>query len=174
MFVDVIARIASFKNEMTIDAMRGDLDNTAYSLSGEFGRRFDIAESFFVEPQAEVTYTYVGNANMNIGHGTAKYRYDSVDSLVGRIGGVFGWVSSGKAGQLYVRASAVHEFMGDARVSGGGVSYREDGSDTWAEFGLGAQFNLNKNAYVWADLERTQGADLDEDYRATLGVRIEF
>lgn len=174
MFADVIARVASFKNELTVDTAKGDLNNTAYALSAEFGRRFDVAGNFFVEPQAELSYTYVGSAKMNLGGGAAKYRYDSADSLIGRAGAVVGWVSPDDKGQLYIRASAVHEFMGDAKVSGGGVSYTEDGRDTWAEYGLGAQFNVSGNAYVWADLERTQGAQCDEDYRATVGLRIQF
>ena len=49
-----------------------------------------------------------------------------------------------------------------------------DGTDTWFEFGLGANFNVNKNAYVYADVERSAGAELDTDWRATVGVRYSF
>lgn len=71
--------------------------------------------------------------------------------------------------------SAVHEFLGDNAVTGGnGTVYEVDGKDTWVEYGLGANFNLTKSTYVWTDVERTSGGALDEDWRATLGVRYPF
>ena len=76
--------------------------------------------------------------------------------------------------QVYLRASAVHEFLGDAAVHGGTYTLETDGDDTWIEFGVGANFNLNKNLYGYVDLERTEGADLDEDWRANVGVRYSF
>lgn len=74
-----------------------------------------------------------------------------------------------------VRVSAVHEFMGDAGVTGGnGTVYEIDGKDTWVEYGLGANFILTNSTYLWADVERTSGGYLDEDWRATVGVRYNF
>ena len=49
-----------------------------------------------------------------------------------------------------------------------------DGKDTWVEYGLGANFNLTDTTYFWADVERTSGSYLDEDWRATVGVRHAF
>ena len=68
----------------------------------------------------------------------------------------------------------LHEFLGDAAVHGGTYTLETDGDDTWIEFGVGANFNLNKNLYGYVDLERTEGADLDEDWRANVGVRYSF
>lgn len=65
--------------------------------------------------------------------------------------------------------------MGDNAVIGGnGKVYDIDGKDTWVEYGLGANFNLTDSTYVWADVERTSGGYLDEDWRATVGVRHAF
>ena len=49
-----------------------------------------------------------------------------------------------------------------------------EGKDTWFEFGLGGQFNLTDSTYFWVDAERTQGARLEEDWKATIGVRHAF
>ncbi|MBR2961118.1 MAG: autotransporter outer membrane beta-barrel domain-containing protein, partial [Burkholderiaceae bacterium] len=49
-----------------------------------------------------------------------------------------------------------------------------DGEDTYFEYAVGAQFNVNKNTYVYADVERTEGANVDEDWRANVGVRFAF
>lgn len=78
-------------------------------------------------------------------------------------------------GDVYVRASVVHEFLGDAPINVGNVATLErDGKDTWFEYGVGANFNVTKSTYVWADVERTSGGVLNEDYRRTLGVRMGF
>lgn len=179
MFADVIARIATVKNEMqlTMDGyglLKGDVDSMVYSLSGEVGQRFAVAESFFVEPQMEVTYSYIDSDDMKLGDGLAKYKYDGVDSLIGRAGLVAGWTAPNGKGHVYARASVLREFMGDSSVSSGLETARADGEDTWTEFGLGAQYSFNKNIYVWADVERTEGAEVNEDFRGTVGVRINF
>lgn len=38
----------------------------------------------------------------------------------------------------------------------------------------GVNFNLMPTTYFWADVERTSGGVLDEDWRATVGVRNAF
>ena len=174
MFVDVIGRLATIDTDVTIDGnKKGNLDNMAVSLSGEFGWRFDVNQSFYVEPQAEVTYTYLDSDKLKLSSGH-EYELDSVDSLIGRLGFATGFKCPNNFGDVYLRASAVHEFLGDAAVHGGTYTLETDGDDTWIEFGVGANFNLNKNLYGYVDLERTEGADLDEDWRANVGVRYSF
>ena len=52
MFADVVARVAKASNDMTIDSVyKGDLDTVTTSLSGEFGWRFDLARTVWIEPQ---------------------------------------------------------------------------------------------------------------------------
>lgn len=174
MFVDVIGRLATIDTDVTIDGnKKGNLDNMAVSLSGEFGWRFNVNQSFYVEPQAEVTYTYLDSDKLKLSSGH-EYELDSVDSLIGRLGFATGFKCPNNFGDVYLRASAVHEFLGDAAVHGGTYTLETDGDDTWIEFGVGANFNLNKNLYGYVDLERTEGADLDEDWRANVGVRYSF
>lgn len=174
MFVDVIGRLATIDTDVRIDGnKKGNLDNMAVSLSGEFGWRFDVNPSFYVEPQAEVTYTYLDSDKLKLSSGH-EYELDSVDSLIGRLGFATGFKCPNNFGDVYLRASAVHEFLGDAAVHGGTYTLETDGDDTWIEFGVGANFNLIKNLYGWVDLERTEGADLDEDWRANVGVRYSF
>ena len=174
MFVDVIGRMATADTDVTVDGdKKGSMDNVALSLSGELGWRFDVTEKFYFEPQAELTYTYVNSDTLALEKG-GTYEFDSVDSLMARVGFAAGFKCPSNFGAVYVRASAVHEFLGDATVRGGGVPYEVDGEDTWVEFGIGANFNVNKNTYVYADIERTEGAKLEEDWRANVGVRFAF
>lgn len=174
-FVDVVARMATAKTDMTVDGTKkGAIDNVALSLSGEFGWRLDMMNNFYVEPQIEGTYTYVDADELEISGGY-NYKFDAVDSFLGRVGMAFGMKCPNNKGNVYARVSAVHEFLGDTAVTGGnGSVYSLDGKDTWVEYGLGANFNLTPSTYVWADVERTSGGALDEDYRATVGARYVF
>ena len=179
MFVDVIGRMATADTDVVIDGdKKGSMDNVALSLSGEFGWRLDVTNKFYFEPQAELTYTYINADKLTLSNGTASwdYNYGSVDSLVGRVGFAAGFKCPNNFGDIYVRASAVHEFLGDTKITlgNGTVTPTVDGEDTWVEFGIGANFNVNKNMYVYADIERTEGAKLEEDWRANVGVRFAF
>lgn len=135
-----------------------------------------MTDTIYIEPQTELTYTYVDGENLQLS--TASYEIDSVSSLLGRVGFATGIKFPENKGNAYVRFSAVHEFLGDSQISGTNLGqtevYEIDGKDTWVEYGLGANFNLTPSTYVWADVERTSGGALDEDYRATVGARYVF
>lgn len=174
MFVDVIGRMGTADSDLTVDGQhKGTLDNVVLGVSGEFGWRFDVTNSMYIEPQAELSYAYVNGDKLTLG--TAEYEVDSVNSLLGRVGFAAGLKCPSDMGNVYVRASAVHEFLGDSKITGANAGhtnvYEIDGKDTWVEYGLGANFNVTKSTYMWADVERTSGGALDEDWRATVGVR---
>lgn len=182
MFVDVVARMAKASNDLTVDRdMKGKLDSLAVSLSGEFGWRFPIVANAYVEPQFEATYTYIDGEKMTLSNGKqeANYELGSFDSFLTRAGVLAGYTFPNNKGDVYVRASAVHEFLGDSEISGktgktGSHMERIDGKDTWVEFGLGGNYSVTPNTYVWADVERMTGASIETDYRATVGVRYAF
>lgn len=174
-FVDVVARLGKASTDMTVDgSKKGSMDNIVTALSGEFGWRFDLTKSFYLEPQVELAYTHVDADDLVLSDGS-NYRFDDADSLMGRAGFALGFQCPETGNSAYVRVSAVHEFMGDAGVTGGnGTVYEIDGKDTWVEYGLGANFILTNSTYLWADVERTSGGYLDEDWRATVGVHYNF
>ncbi len=51
---------------------------------------------------------------------------------------------------------------------------KEDLGATWVEYGIGANFNLSKNAYTFVDLEKTAGSDVKENWKWTVGARLAF
>lgn len=177
LFVDVIGRMATVKNDMTVDHnLDGSTDSVVLGLSAETGWRFDVTDMFYVEPQIEAAYSYVDGDKFSLGN--AEYNVNSVDSFVGRVGFLTGFKCPSNFGDAYLRVSAVHEFLGDSEITGQSFGstgkYRFDGKDTWIEYGMGANFNLTKNTYLWADIERTSGSEIDEDWRATAGVRYSW
>ena len=176
MFADVIARLGSFNTDVKLAGYDGSIDSMVASLSGEFGWRFNLYERFYLEPQLELAYTYVDGDKFSLG--SARYDVDGTDSLIGRAGVSAGWKLPGEMGDVYARASVVQQFLGDAKISGwnGGAMnvYEIDGEDTWFEYGIGTNLRLTESASVWADLERTEGAQIDEEWRGTVGLRYSF
>lgn len=176
MYVDVIGRLATMKNNITAGSASGKMENFLLGLSAEAGWKFDLSKLVYIEPQAELSYSYVKGDDFNIGKAT--YKINSMDSLIGRVGFAASLSCPNNRGDVYIRASAVHEFLGDAEINGHTTGstgmYKTDGEDTWVEFGLGGNFNISKSTYVWLDVERTAGATLDEDWRATFGVRYNW
>lgn len=150
------------------------------SLSGEFGWRFDLARTVWIEPQIEATYTHAGAEDLTLSNGVnaATYEIGDFDSLIGRAGFATGFTCPNNRGEVWLRASAVHEFLGDreifARTGDNTNSLKQDGKDTWFEYGIGANFNLSESTYLWADVERTSGGIIDQEWRATIGVRYGF
>lgn len=178
-YADVITRMAVGKSDFTIDqTKKGKHETVALSLSGELGHRVDFARTLFIEPQLETTFTYVDSSDLtlvNHEQTLGSYEYSAMKSFIGRAGLVAGIECPNRKDNLYIRASAVREFLGDQTIIGAnGTSLTRRGRDTWFEFGLGMNFNLNPQTYIWADFERTSGAALNEDIRASVGLRFSF
>lgn len=177
-FADVIGRVGTVDTDLATRTYKTNYDQLMLSLSGEFGWRFDLTDTFYAEPSAELTYTRVDGETFKANGNTLGI--DDYDSMVGRIGATAGLNCSQGRGGVYARFGVAHEFMGDGRftaVNAAGTAadpIEVDGKDTWVEYAVGANFNITKQTYVWADLERTSGAEVDEDWRAIIGVRHAF
>lgn len=173
-FVDVIARLAKVNTEVKTSAYTADVDQLAFSLSGEVGMRFDLAKRLYVEPSVEATYTYVDGDSFK--GTTSHFELDSTHSFMTRAGAALGWKLPNDRGDVYVRGGLVHEFMGDSKLSvdHGFRTVEVDGKDTWFEYAIGGNYRVTDTTYVWADLERSAGGDVDTDWRATVGARIVF
>lgn len=174
LFVDVIGRMAKANTNMNVEGYKADLDNMMLGLSGELGWRFDATEMFYAEPSLELSYSYITDDTVEFGD-RAIYKLESTNSLVARAGVATGIKCPNNMGDVYVRLGVAHQFLGDGKLSVvDGQSLALDGKDTWFEYGIGANFNISKNTYLWADIERTAGSLLDEDVRGTVGVRFGF
>ena len=72
----------------------------------------------------------------------------------------------------------MYDFDGDTQTtfSKDGVSrtIKEDLGGGWWEVGVGTNINLSKATYVYADVEKTFGGELDTNWQWNLGVRYSF
>ena len=175
-FIDLIAKYARMKNEFTINggAGNGDFDTNGYSVSAEYGKRFTKNNGFWIEPQVELTYGYVGAASYLSSNGV-QVRQDGMDSLVGRIGFSIGRYL--KAGNVYARASYLYDFDGETKVSfnkGASRSFEQDLGGGWWEVGVGTNINLSDATHLYFDVEKTYGGNIATPWQWNAGVRWSF
>lgn len=176
-FVDIIAKYARLEHEFDVagGAGKGDYDTNGYSISAEYGKRFDQGNGFWIEPQVELTYgkvasaSYVTNEDVHVDQG-------GMESLVGRVG--FSLGKDIKQGNVYVRASYLYDFDGETDVNyiykGVNSSFEQDLGGGWFEVGVGTNYNLSDATYLYFDIEKTYGGDVATPWQWNAGVRYSF
>lgn len=178
-YADIVLKGGKLSNEYTIttDAGRthGDYDMWGVSLSGEYGREIALADGWFVTPQAQMTLLHIGSEDYTTSNGI-RVSQESLDSAVGRLG-----LEAGKqfgAGRVYGKFSLLHDFAGsaDTYLSLNGLTneYEQDIGDTWWEAGFGADIRLSESTWLYADVVRTFGGDIDTPWQWNAGVRWGF
>lgn len=176
-FIDLVAKYARIDSDFNASGGvgSGDYNTNGYSISAEYGKRFEQGNGFWIEPQVELTYGTVGAVDYTTGNG-AKVRQEGMDSLVGRVGFSIG--KDIKGGNIYARASYLYDFDGETEVtmSHSGISdvYEQDLGGGWFEVGLGANINLSDATHLYFDVEKTYGGDVATPWQWSAGMRWTF
>lgn len=180
LFVDVTGKYGRIDNEFDIaiggELSEGDYDTNAWGLSVQAGWRWQ-PNDFFVEPQVELMYGRMSSADYTTSTGM-HVDHDAVDTLIGRAGIRVGVDYPENRGRIYLRASVLHDWQGEADYSfTKGDAYRtetDDLSGTWYEVGVGANFNVTDNFHLIGDLQTSHGGEVDTDYRINFVARYSF
>ena len=176
-FIDLVAKYARIDSDFNANGGvgSGDYNTNGYSVSAEYGKRFEQGNGFWIEPQVELTYGTVGAVDYTTSNG-AKVRQEGMDSLVGRVG--FSLGKDIKAGNIYARASYLYDFDGETEVtmSRGGISdvYEQDLGGGWFEVGVGTNINLSDATHLYFDVEKTYGGDVATPWQWSAGIRYSF
>ncbi|HIT03578.1 MAG TPA: autotransporter outer membrane beta-barrel domain-containing protein [Candidatus Caccocola faecipullorum] len=186
-YTDYVLKWGRMSNEFDIYGMTtgeritGDYDNNVFSASAEYGRKIELGKGWFFEPQAQVQFARITDADYVTSQGT-RVEVDGINSLIARAGFRLGREFGGESqGSVYVKADVLHEFLGDQDVHALDgttdnrwytVGYDNDG--TWYDVGLGLSCRTGKNSFVFLDLEHSFGNDNDDSYQISAGVQWSF
>ena len=182
-FADLIVKYGRVNSDFNTDkngnSYDSDYGSNGFSITTEYGYRQNLKDDFYIEPQAELTYSHIGSSDytmsLNGKEGAAVYN-DAFKSLIGRVGFTLG--RQQEAGNIYAKLSLAHEFQGDiaTQASYGDVTrnYTTGGSDTWIEYGIGFNNQLSKGTNLYGEIERTTGSIVKTKWRANLGLRYSF
>ena len=176
-FVDLIARYARLESDIEDRTYeKGEYDTNGMSVSAEFGKRIQQGNGLWIEPQVELTYGTVDSASVRFTDGSVA-DYGDMNSFIGRVG--FSLGKDIKQGNVYARASYLYDFDGETETifNNGTISGKpveEDFGGGWWEVGVGANINLSEATYIYADVEKTFGGEVDTNWQWNLGVRYSF
>ena len=184
-YVDVIGKVNRLKNDFTVHntlgtTLSGDYRNTGASLSVEYGKRIKKNNGFYIDPNAELTFSRLSgesfDARTNTGS-TVHIDSDAVNSVIGRIGVGIGKES--KNSNVFLKAALAHEFSGKMNATYSMAGEPTTGSevnlkDTWLDLELGGSWSVRPNTYVYGAFTRNFGATVDNSYRIDAGIRHNF
>ena len=186
-YADYVAKWGHLKNDFGIyaagvkDKITGDYSNNVFSISAEYGRKKDIGNDWYIEPQAQLQLARVTGADYVTNQNT-KVSVDGINSLIGRAGFRLGKdFGEEKQSTVYLKADVMHEFLGDQDISlkdktsdgnWSTLSYENEG--TWYDVGFGFATQLSKASYAFMDFEKSFGHDNDETYQINAGVQWSF
>lgn len=181
-YADYVAKWGHLKNDFDIMArstgekITGDYSNNVFSVSAEYGRKKDIGNNWYFEPQAQLQLARVTGASYTTSQNT-DVTLDGINSLIGRAGFRLGRDVNERS-TVYVKADLLHEFLGDQTITATDVTgtLREEyeNKGTWYDVGFGFATALGKDSYAFMDFEKSFGNDNDETYQINAGVQWTF
>lgn len=179
-YADIVLKQGRLGNDFDIYTeaghTSGDYDAWGTILSGEYGMKVKLDGGWYVTPQAQLTLMRIGGEDYTTNNGI-KVNQDSLESAIGRVGFEVGKRIS-DSGSIYAKASLLHDFAGsaDTYLSHKGLtnSYHQDIGDTWCEAGIGFNYKTSKNSYVYADVVKTFGGDVETPWQWNAGMRWTF
>ena len=179
-YSDFVAKWGHLSNDFTLykgtDKITGDFSNNVYSISAEYGRKKDIGNNWYFEPQVQLQYARVTDANYTTSQGT-EVSLDAINSLIARAGFRLG-KDLGERSTVYFKADVLHEFLGDQDIYAHDktgtmdVTYGNEG--TWCDIGFGFATAMSKTSYAYLDVETSLGNDYEETYQINAGLQWSF
>jgi len=184
-YLDIIGKVNRLKNDFTVrntlgTTLSGDYRNTGASLSVEYGKRIKKDNGFYIDPNAELTFSRLSgesfDARTNTGS-TVHIDSDAVNSFIGRIGVGIGKES--KNSNVFLKAALAHEFSGKMNATYSMAGETTTGSevnlkDTWLDLEFGGSWSVRPNTYVYGTFTKNFGATVDNSYRIDAGIRHNF
>lgn len=184
-YLDIIGKVNRLKNDFTVrntlgTTLSGDYRNTGASLSVEYGKRIKKDNGFYIDPNAELTFSRLSGksfeARTNTGS-TVHIDSDAVNSVIARIGVGIGKES--KNSNVFLKAALAHEFSGKMNATYSMAGEPTTGSevnlkDTWLDLELGGSWSVRPNTYIYGTFTKNFGATVDNSYRIDAGIRHNF
>ena len=180
-YTDIVAKYGRLQNEYTLypemgGPVKGDYHNDYWSLSFEYGRKKPLASNWFIEPQAQLQYTYLGSTDYRTSQGT-QVDLAGTDSLISRLGFRLGKDVSDRT-SFYITGDFFHEFLGNQDVSAWDRTGRMDATGhndgSWYNAGLGFTTRVGKNSYAYASFDRSFGPHVNRTWTLEAGVNCRF
>lgn len=186
-YTDYTLRGGAISNDFTVYGretgakVTGKYKNMVLGAGTEVGKRYELDKNWYIEPQAQLQYTYINSTDYTTNQMT-KVDLNEIHSLIGRAGIKLGhdsYKGNKKDNTVYVKADINHEFLGEQNVKAKDETGRLDktykNNETWVEIGIGASKKITPDLNVYADVEKQLGSNKDnKNWQVNVGFRYKF
>ena len=180
-YLDTVAKFGRVSTKFTLEQedennVNADYHNNYYALSFEYGRKNPLENNWYVEPQAQLQYTYLASTEYRTSQST-DVQLSGTDSLIGRVGFRIGRELDDKTA-FYVDANAYHEFLGNQDILAsdrtGIMNATTHNDGIWYEAGVGISGKLNKNTNGFVQFTKGFGSDVEHTWSFEGGLNFTF
>ena len=180
-YLDTVAKFGRVSNKFTLEQedennVNADYHNNYYALSFEYGRKNPLENNWYVEPQAQLQYTYLASTDYRTSQST-DVQLSGTDSLIGRVGFRIGRELDDKTA-FYVDANAYHKFLGNQDILAsdrtGIMNATTHNDGIWYEAGVGISGKLNKNTNGFVQFTKGFGSDVEHTWSFEGGPNFTF
>ncbi|WP_248917153.1 autotransporter outer membrane beta-barrel domain-containing protein [Pseudomonas entomophila] len=180
-YVDTVLKYNRYQNNAKVGLSdhtrsKGDYDTHGVSASVEAGKHIKLNDGYFIEPFVQVATAAVAGKDYTFDNGL-RAEGDMAKSLLGKVGTTVGKtipLDGGAMVQPYVKGAFAHEFAQRNQVQVNDNVFNNDLSGSRAELGAGVSLALSKQFRVHADVEYSNGKNIEQPYGVNVGVRYDF
>lgn len=177
-YLDTVAKFGRVSNKFNLEqsGVNAGYHNNYYALSFEYGRKNALENSWYVEPQAQLQYTYLGSTDYRTSQGSDVH-LAGTDSLISRLGFRLGRELDNKT-TFYFDANVYHEFLGNQDIIASDMTgimnatVHNDG--TWYEAGVGISGKMNKNTNGFLQFTKGFGSGVEHTWSFEGGLNFTF
>ena len=181
-YTDYVVKWGHLKNDFDIlarstgEKISGEYSNNVFSASAEYGKKTDLGKQWYIEPQVQLQFTRVTDADYMTSQDT-RVSLDGINSLIGRAGFRLG-KDVDERSTIYLKVDVLHEFLGDQDISvtdkTGALDKTYENSGTWYDVGFGFATAVGHDSYAYLDFEKSFGNDNDDTYQINAGLQWNF
>nr|WP_314583732.1 autotransporter outer membrane beta-barrel domain-containing protein [uncultured Pseudomonas sp.] len=180
-YVDAVVKANRFKNTSDVRMSDGEKSEGDYNTSGigasvEAGKHIKLQDDWFVEPFAQVSTLWVKGEDYSLDNGMDASS-NKADSFLGKLGTTVGRnfpLDKGGYVQPYVKVAVAHEFAKSNRVKVNDNTFSNDLSGSRGELGAGIAAQLTDVLQLHADVDYSNGQNIEQPWGVNVGLRYSW
>ncbi len=180
-YVDAVLKANRFKNEADVRMSDGTKTDGNYNTVGigasvEAGKHIKLQDNWFVEPFGQISTLWVKGEDYSLDNGMDASS-NKADSFLGKVGTTVGRnfpLDKGGYVQPYAKVALAHEFAKSNRVKVNDNTFSNDLSGSRGEVGAGIAAQLTDVLQLHADVDYSNGKNIEQPWGVNVGVRYSW